>query len=193
MSENHYVTLRKIPLNNMHVIPIRKTVLSKCSKTFFRLAVGSFLISLSLMLSACTQSEVISSESMTESSDNPPTTNSFEPIETETSWQITAWEQQGVAVNNLPAAEISINLDARRISGFGGCNNFGGPLTLTDEQITIGPLRSTQRSCDETIMNQETRFFQAIQSVQRVTSTGNQLILSYTVDQSENNLYFSQM
>ena len=148
---------------------------------------------LSLMLSACTESGSDPPKPMTVTSDGPSSEVTFEPIEDNTSWQITAWEQGGIGIASLPAVEISIDLDNKQISGFSGCNNFGGSFTLTGEQITIGQLRSTQRSCEETIMNQEAQFLQAIQSVQRITSDGDQLVLSYTVNQTENTLYFSRM
>lgn len=157
------------------------------------LVISSLFMLLSLMLSACTESESDSPKPMTVTSDSSSSEVAFESLENDTSWQITAWEQGGVAVASLPAVEISVDLDNKQISGFSGCNNFGGSFTLAGEDITIGQLRSTQRSCEETIMNQEAQFLQAIQSVQRITSDGDQLILSYTVDQTENNLYFSRM
>ncbi|MBE9067678.1 META domain-containing protein [Leptolyngbya cf. ectocarpi LEGE 11479] len=131
---------------------------------------------------------------MTVSSDTSSSTPPLELAENNTSWQITAWEQGGTALTSLPPAEISVDLDAQQISGFSGCNSFGGSFTLADEgEITIGPLRSTQRGCDQAVMEQETQFLEAMQSVNQIRAEENQLILSYTANQTENTLYFSRM
>lgn len=155
------------------------------------LTLSSCLLILSLMLSACATSDANSSESMTVSSDPSSSTR---PDENNTSWQITAWEQGGRALTSLPTVELSIDLEAQQISGFSGCNSFGGSFTLADGgEIAIGPLRSTQRGCDQAVMEQETQFLEAIQSANQIRAEENQLILSYTLDQTENNLYFSRM
>ena len=51
-----------------------------------------------------------------------------------------------------------------QISGFGGCNSFGGPVqAATDGTMTIGPLATTLMACAEG-MDQETAYLSALQS-----------------------------
>jgi heat shock protein HslJ len=69
-------------------------------------------------------------------------------------------------VSLTPQAEVSLSFAGDRVSGFGGCNSFGGPIISDGEQLSLGPLQATRRACLESaVMNQETRFFQALQSV----------------------------
>mgnify|MGYP001794831600 CR=1 FL=1 len=163
--------------------------------TFFR-ASGCLLI-LSLMLSACNESEANSSDPMTVSSGSASSTSPIELAANTTNWQITAWEQDGVALTSLPPVEISIDLEAQKISGFSGCNNFGGSFTLVDDEVTVRQLRSTQRGCEQAVMEQEVKFLEAIAAVNHIKAEENQLILSYSLDQADgqtgNNLYFSRM
>jgi heat shock protein HslJ len=46
--------------------------------------------------------------------------------------------------------------------GFGGCNNFTGRYTLGGAMLTLGPLADTRKACPPAIMNQETRFHEAL-------------------------------
>jgi heat shock protein HslJ len=46
--------------------------------------------------------------------------------------------------------------------GSSGCNNFRGAYALRGETLEIGPLASTKKACPPAIMDQETRFFEAL-------------------------------
>jgi heat shock protein HslJ len=50
------------------------------------------------------------------------------------------------------------------LTGFGGCNIYNGPYTTDGNKITIGPLISTQKACEQAVMDQETAYLTAIQS-----------------------------
>lgn len=65
------------------------------------------------------------------------------------------------------------------MSGSGGCNTFGGPMTKTRDGLRIGPLMVTQRACLDDELNQfEARFLGALERVRTARSSGGQLVLT---------------
>ncbi len=51
------------------------------------------------------------------------------------------------------------------IKGNGGCNSFFGSLQQADSGIEVGPLGGTRMGCPETIMDRESAFMNAVQSL----------------------------
>ena len=64
--------------------------------------------------------------------------------------------------------------------GQGGCNRYFGAATIDGEQMSFAPLGSTRMGCAPALMDQEARFFQALESVERwsLDEHGPLLILS---------------
>jgi heat shock protein HslJ len=58
-------------------------------------------------------------------------------------------------------SHITLEADGQA-HGFGGCNNFTGRYTLEGRGLTFGPLGGTRKACPPAIMNQETRFHEAL-------------------------------
>ena len=60
------------------------------------------------------------------------------------------------------------------VSGFGGCNRYFGEAEIDGDKIRFGALGSTPMACPEAIMDQENRFFAALELVRywRVEPTG---------------------
>ena len=48
------------------------------------------------------------------------------------------------------------------VSGRGGCNSYGGKATVEQDKISFGQLVSTQMACPEALMDQESKFFEAL-------------------------------
>jgi heat shock protein HslJ len=57
----------------------------------------------------------------------------------------------------------------RHIEGSAGCNDFSGPIELAGDRVRIGPLVTTERSCDADVMRQEALVLAALQQASRVT------------------------
>ena len=68
--------------------------------------------------------------------------------------------------------------DQGRVSGSGGCNQFNGPVSIEGSSLTFGPLASTRRACTEALMNQEDRFFAALDAARTYRYDGSYLFLS---------------
>ncbi|MFN6537094.1 MAG: META domain-containing protein [Nostoc sp. EkiNYC01] len=155
-------------------------------QTGFVLSIVGVALTSSLTLLACTKSS--STQSPTMSSQRPP--QSRVALEN-SSWRLEHWERQGSAVALVPQTELSLDFKGNQVNGFGGCNRFGGSFKLVGEQLSLGTLDSTQKSCDPAVMNQEAQFLSALQSVSRITSDASgRLLLFYTLNAHEGVLYF---
>jgi putative lipoprotein len=51
------------------------------------------------------------------------------------------------------------------VSGTGGCNRMGGRATISGGAITFGRIASTRMACAPAVMDQEDRFFAALEAV----------------------------
>lgn len=61
------------------------------------------------------------------------------------------------------ASFITLTGDGK-VRGRGGCNSFSGRWEVVDGVLTIGPLGATRRACPPPTMDQEARFFSALES-----------------------------
>ncbi len=87
----------------------------------------------------------------------------------------------------IPGTSITLAFGEGTVTGFGGCNGFGsvgvdGKLTngwyRTDgDRLSIGPVAATWKGCGDGIGEQESRYFEALTSVQRFVAIGDSLQL----------------
>ena len=64
------------------------------------------------------------------------------------------------------------------LSGFGGCNTYTSTWTTTDpDGLTIGPVASTLKACEQDLMDTEQQYFAALANVATYQIEGNQLTL----------------
>ncbi|AZL67444.1 MULTISPECIES: META domain-containing protein [Pseudomonas] len=54
-----------------------------------------------------------------------------------------------------------------RAYGNAGCNHWFAPYTLNGEQLSFGKVGKTRKLCAPALMDQEKRFLQALETVQR--------------------------
>ena len=66
--------------------------------------------------------------------------------------------------------------DALQVSGSGGCNRITGAFTLEGDRVHLGPLASTRMACVSG-MQQEQRFLESLNHVERYRMSGQQLEL----------------
>jgi META domain len=57
--------------------------------------------------------------------------------------------------------------EAGRVAGNGSCNHFFGPAEINGDAIKLGPLGSSRKVCPEAVMNQETKYLEAVQAAER--------------------------
>jgi heat shock protein HslJ len=57
--------------------------------------------------------------------------------------------------------------EAGKVAGNGSCNRIFGPAEVHGDTIKLGPLASSRMACPEAVMNQETKYLQALQAAER--------------------------
>ena len=59
-----------------------------------------------------------------------------------------------------------------QVGGDAGCNSYSGPYTLDGTSLTVGPLATTMKACEQAIISQETTFLAALQTPTTVETSG---------------------
>jgi heat shock protein HslJ len=100
---------------------------------------------------------------------------------TNTRWKVVSFSESNVESPVLDGADITLEFRTDgRAGGTGGCNSFGAEYTAQGDRLEFGAVMSTKRACvDEGRMNQEMRFFQALQSARGFELDENTLKISY--------------
>ena len=63
------------------------------------------------------------------------------------------------------------------VAGSTGCNDYSGPYTLDGTSLTVGPLVSTKKACDQALMDQESQFLTAMETPTTVETSGGTVTL----------------
>jgi heat shock protein HslJ len=97
----------------------------------------------------------------------------------------TSWTATGISNNNQAVASSATvttittefgNDDS--LSGFGGCNNYTSTWTTTGpDGLTIGPVGSQLKACQQDVMDTEQQYFAALAKVATYQLEGNELTL----------------
>ncbi|NIP23598.1 MAG: META domain-containing protein [Phycisphaerae bacterium] len=64
-----------------------------------------------------------------------------------------------------------------RIAGWGGCNRYFANVRSGRNFFKVGPIGSTRRICPPVVMEQEERFFNALQKSRSIRMEGDQLVI----------------
>lgn len=99
-----------------------------------------------------------------------------------TRWQLTALDGEP-PVGETP---LTLEFDAENgVSGFSGCNSYGGTYEASLGRILFGDLFSTLMAClDEALMQQEQTFLQALQNAIAYTIAEDRLTLTTSEGQT---------
>lgn len=85
-------------------------------------------------------------------------------------WQVEDIDRGGI----VDSSHITMQMSSEgRIAGSTGCNQYFGTLTLGQTAFEVNGAGSTRRACAPAIMQQETRFLQALQEVRRYKMDGD--------------------
>ncbi len=90
-----------------------------------------------------------------------------------TSWRLTAINGQAA----LPDAAVTLQFDAARASGSGGCNQYSGAYSRSGTSLSIEQVTSTLMACAQPILDQESAYFNALNAVTSYQLSGDQLEL----------------
>ena len=64
-----------------------------------------------------------------------------------------------------------------RIVGWGGCNRYFAPVRSGFIYFEVGPIGSTRRICPPVVMEQEERFFAALQKARGIRMEDDELVI----------------
>lgn len=177
-----------------------KALLSQVGSLLALMGVG---LTFNQALLACTEPSSTQSSPISNATVESPPSNSLPPMSSEespslpvslknSSWRLETWQRKGSTVRLVSGADVSLDFKDNQVNGFGGCNRFSGSFNVVDDQLFLGVLDSTQRGCDPIVMNQESQFLSALQSVRRIAIDPlGRLALFYGLNGEEGVLYFS--
>lgn len=95
------------------------------------------------------------------------------------SWDVTGYNNgKQAVVSPVTGSELTAIFTPDQVSGSAGCNAYSGGYTIDGATITIGPLASTKRACeDQAVSDQEQQFLTALQAATTFDQTGNTVTL----------------
>ncbi|MEM9745791.1 MAG: META domain-containing protein [Actinomycetota bacterium] len=107
-----------------------------------------------------------------------------------TSWRLDAIVVDGEELSLIDGTSASISFADGEVQGVGGCNSFFGGYETDDDEITLGPLASTEMFCDEPTgtSDQETEILLRLDQTSTYRIEDGRLILA---DASDDLLVFS--
>jgi heat shock protein HslJ len=107
------------------------------------------------------------------------------------SWQLTNLTEDGTPMVPSQDTPLTAEFSDGSIFGSGGCNRFKGGYTTEGETLSIGPLASTMMACEQSMMQQESRYLKAMQGAKRYEVTDQGLSIFYETDQGSGVLRFT--
>ncbi|HEX5827592.1 MAG TPA: META domain-containing protein [Candidatus Limnocylindrales bacterium] len=93
-------------------------------------------------------------------------------------WVVTGYNNGAEAVvGPVEGSTPTVAFTADGVVGDSGCNSFNGGYTLDGETVTIGPLATTMKACEQPLMDQETQLLTALQTPATVEASGGMVTL----------------
>jgi heat shock protein HslJ len=95
-------------------------------------------------------------------------------------WRLVAGTVDGTALVLVDGHPVTLGIEDGQVGGTAACNSYGGPITIVDGVVNIGPdLVQTEMYCvDETVMGLEAAFLAALPRVDAATAAGDLLVLT---------------
>jgi heat shock protein HslJ len=134
-------------------------------------ALYSMPVMLILLLAACaTQASQPPALSVS------PAPNDFE----NTHWSLVSFGPAGAEKPVVEGSNVTLLAADGKFGGSAGCNTYGGAYEISGDQLSFHDINSTLMACvDGQIMQQEQRYFDALQSVGTFEVKGSHLTINY--------------
>jgi heat shock protein HslJ len=96
-------------------------------------------------------------------------------------WHLVSMGRVGAESSIVPGTKITLRFgNDGRVSGSGGCNNYGGSYRVEGDRITFSQLFSTRRACTNTDANrQEGSYLSALEVANRFRLSERRLTIYY--------------
>lgn len=80
-------------------------------------------------------------------------------------WEVTGYNNgRQAVVSPIANTRLTLLFQDGQVSGSSGCNSFHGSFTVSGKALTIHPLATTRKACEDAVMVQEQEFLKALQS-----------------------------
>lgn len=108
---------------------------------------------------------------------------------TDSEWKLVSFSSAGAQTPLVPGSSITVRFQRDgQLGGSGGCNSYGAAYQLSGSSLSVSSIVSTEMAClQEGIMEQEQRYFAALQSASRFELSGGNLIIWYEGEQDSLN------
>ncbi len=93
-------------------------------------------------------------------------------------WILESFAGESAPVDSVVDATSQFTLSEGTVTGDGGVNTFNGTYELSGNDITFSPLATTKMAGPPEHMEQEMRFFEALESAAHVEVRNEKLTLS---------------
>lgn len=94
-------------------------------------------------------------------------------------WVLSSFGPAAAPVAVQPGTTVTAVFAPDGVAGNAGCNQYSGPFTYDNANITFSPLITTKVACDQPIMDQETAYLTALQSATSYAINNGQLQITY--------------
>jgi heat shock protein HslJ len=94
-------------------------------------------------------------------------------------WLLFSYGDTAAPIFPLEGTTIDLIFAPDGISGSGGCNQYFGGFTFSDNTISFTAVGATQRACDEAIMQQEAAYFAALSTASLFSTEDDSLSIAY--------------
>jgi len=149
-----------------------------------------------VIISGCTSPQPVSQPTVTPTPAATPVATTAPPTVPAAltqKWIVTTMGISGGSAITYPTAQISLTFNQDwTLSGYGGCNNYNGPFTLTGLTtpkglgMTVGPLVTSKQFC-EAYSQQENMYLAILQDAMAYNVNNNQLVIT---DRTMNTLVY---
>lgn len=92
-------------------------------------------------------------------------------------WQLDAATIEGQPLALIVDVPVTMTVAGTRIAGRSACNEYGTELQLVDGEVRVGEWATTLMLCEDSIMDVEAAFSQAMQRVRSAERAGDVLVL----------------
>jgi len=91
----------------------------------------------------------------------------------------TTWAAENIAGGGvIDSSQTTVSFeDANAVSGSGGCNRYRGAVTVDGDNMQFGQIAATKKACAPALMDQETKFFAALDAARTFVIDGAYLLL----------------
>jgi heat shock protein HslJ len=97
-----------------------------------------------------------------------------------THWLMVSFGPIGAEKPVVEGPSVTLLAADDKVGGSGGCNSYGGAYEITGDQLSFHNINSTLMACvDAQIMQQEQRYFEALQSAGTFEVKDNRLTITY--------------